>query len=822
MNRADECLGDAALSAIACNKLDDAELRCWERHLERCDSCRQSLEANSADAQTWESVRQYLRDDDNDQQRFACDKGAARGTSYDCDELIRFLAPTDDPRMLGRLGAYEIAGIVGVGGMGIVLKAMEPALSRFVALKVLSPRFWKDAQARERFAREARAAASIVHENVIEIYGVAEVNGIPFFAMPYLRGDSLQKRIDRRGPLQVDEILRIAIQVASGLAAAHDQGLVHRDVKPANILLSDGSERVRITDFGIAHRDSELRITQTGLVAGTPRFMSPEQVRGEMVDSRSDLFSLGSVMYAACTGRPPFDADSDYQLLSQVVAARPPRIEELNPAIPSWLAAVVSKLQSPLPQNRFPSARELAEQLEQCLAAVQKPQSLSPPRSVTRLDKWYRRQRRVRSRRFILGGSLMLALTIAAVALLGTGLLHAPATPAAAKPIQVAGKLVDGKGAPVANVTILAVQKTWPNNQYHQEMRSTTTDKQGRFVFDDFAQPGGQYAYLLTVVSDAWLMTSEYRVVKDGKQLGPITLKTAKADPVTFRLQAADGKPVAEVGVLPAERTAQDGQEYISYPQQIFSAGVPTDEQGDVRFASWKPGERGAIVYLLGDQVQTFKFTVPQNRLVSLTVERPQPKPPAGPPVHVSGKVIDADGKPLADVALLAIRKTWPNNRYRQEALATKTDADGAFRFDDFAEGGRQYAFLLTVLADGYAMTSQYELVRDGTQQEPVTLTLEKAEPVTFLFQDADGQPLEGVFASPGERTIDKATSFLNYSMHGKSTGKQSDAQGQATFTAWKPGESGTFYYRDGQQEGELHFKVGPDRRVAIEVPPAK
>jgi serine/threonine-protein kinase len=270
--------------------------------------------------------------------------------------------------------------------MGIVLKALEPALSRFVALKVLAPRYWKDAQARERFAREARAAASIVDANVIEIYGVAEVNGIPFFTMPYLRGDSLQKRIDRQGPLQVDEILRIAMQAASGLAAAHAQGLVHRDVKPANILLSDGAERVRITDFGIAHLGTDARITQTGMIAGTPQYMSPEQVRGEAVDGRSDLFSLGGVIYAMCTGRPPFESDSNYELLDQVVRADPPRIEDLNPSIPSWLAAIVSKLHAPLSAGRYQSAEELAQQLEQCLASVQQPESVSQPRTVTRRD----------------------------------------------------------------------------------------------------------------------------------------------------------------------------------------------------------------------------------------------------------------------------------------------------------------------------------------------------------------------------------------------------------------------------------------------------
>jgi hypothetical protein len=817
-SQASGCLSATALAAIAANRVEQAELGRYESHLESCGECRHLLDELSADPEVWQSARTFLKDDAFDLQRFGCGDEREANLPQGADELLKFLAPTDDPHMLGRLGIHEVSGIVGAGGMGIVLKALEPALARFVALKVLAPRFWKDAQARERFAREARAAASIVHENVIEIYGVAQVDGIPFFSMPYLRGDTLQARIDRQGPLGVEEILRVAMQVASGLAAAHAQGLVHRDIKPANILLGVGAERVRITDFGIAHLGADPRITRTGLIAGTPQYMSPEQVRGELVDGRSDLFSLGSVIYAMGAGRPPFEADSHYQLLHKVATADAPRIDEINPAIPSWLAAVVAKLHARSPDDRYQSAKELASQLEQCLAALKQPTLVSRPDAVTRLEIEYRRPRRKISRRLMLGGFFMLAAVVVVAAAFVSGLVM-PAASAAADAISVQGRVVDGEGAAVAGVAVLAVQKTWPNDRYQQQMLKTTTDKEGRFAFEDFAEPGEQYAFLLTVISDRWLMTSEYRLVKDGKQQDPITLTTEKAEPVKFTF-VERGAPVSKVRVLPTRRVLADGGvEFLSYPRHVWNSGVSSDERGELRFGSWKPGEKGAIVYLVADDLRTFEFTVPNDRTIFVSLQSDDEKPAAGPPVNISGRVVDSAGKPVADVDVLAVRKTWLNNRYRQQALSAKTDREGKFRFDRFAPSGSQYAFLLSVVTDGYAMTSHYQVVEDGSQQQPVTLSAEQAEPVTLVLKDSQGNPLEGVEVSPGSRVVDSSTTYLNYSMHMKASSKRSDKKGEAAFTAWKPGESGEIYYHWGEEYGELNFTVGADRRVELTVP---
>ena len=208
---------------------------------------------------------------------------------------------------------------------------------------------------------------------MIGIYGVDETNGLPFLVMEYVVGRSLAQRLDSEGPLPLADILRIGSQIARGLAAAHAQGLVHRDIKPANILLENGVERVKITDFGLAHAVDDVRTTQPGTVIGTPEYMSPEQARGERVDHRSDLFSLGCVLYAMCAGRPPFRADSTMAILRRICEDTPKPLTEINADIPDWLADVIDKLIAKDASERFQSAAEVAELLGQYLAHVQQP-----------------------------------------------------------------------------------------------------------------------------------------------------------------------------------------------------------------------------------------------------------------------------------------------------------------------------------------------------------------------------------------------------------------------------------------------------------------
>ena len=189
--------------------------------------------------------------------------------------------------------------------------------------------------------------------------------------MECIDGISLQDKIDKVGTLGVKEILRIGMQIAEGLAAAHKQGLVHRDIKPANILLENGVERVKITDFGLARAVDDASVTQSGTVAGTPMYMSPEQAEGLAIDHRSDLFSLGTVLYVMCTGHPPFRASGTHAVLKRVIDASPRPIREVNNEIPDWLADIIAKLHAKKPADRFQTAKEVAEVLGQHLADVQ-------------------------------------------------------------------------------------------------------------------------------------------------------------------------------------------------------------------------------------------------------------------------------------------------------------------------------------------------------------------------------------------------------------------------------------------------------------------
>jgi WD40 repeat protein len=295
--------------------------------------------------------------------------------------LLPFLAPPRVAGMLGRLGPYDIVDILGRGGMGVVLKAYDPNLRRFVALKVLTDDPGMTSTARRRFDREAQAVASIHHDNVVGIYGISPDHDPPYFVMPFIEGRTLQELLDRQTPFSIDEIVRIGREAAAGLAAAHKGGVVHRDVKPANILIEEPGGRVKITDFGLARGTDDVALTTAGLVAGTPLFMSPEQAHGVAIDGRSDLFSLGGVLYTLCTGRPPFRGVNPVVVLRQVCDDEPPAIRSLNPNIPEWLVAIVMRLLEKDREQRFQSAQEVADLLSRPHPEEKQPEKKPVPRS---------------------------------------------------------------------------------------------------------------------------------------------------------------------------------------------------------------------------------------------------------------------------------------------------------------------------------------------------------------------------------------------------------------------------------------------------------
>lgn len=374
---------------------EDSELRAFLQgtsttdgiatHINECLRCQSRLDELSSGSVFEEEAAANLREaavDDATRIAQALDEIKASGEQDSSDEVAfppGFLGPSDYPGAIGRLGQYEMLQLLGRGGMGAVFKAYDPSLHRIVAIKLLAPHLAHNPQARKRFIREAQAAAAVSHDHVVTTHAIDESAEQPAIVMQYVSGRSLQQKLDADGALELKEILRIGLQTAAGLAAAHAQGLVHRDVKPANILLENGVQRVKLTDFGLARTVDDYGLTASGVIAGTPQYMAPEQAQGETITARADLFSLGSVMYAMCTGHSPFCASTTMGVLKNVCDATPRPIRDLNPEVPDWLFAIIDRLLAKDPARRFATAKEVAELLEQWLAHVQRPLSVPVP-----------------------------------------------------------------------------------------------------------------------------------------------------------------------------------------------------------------------------------------------------------------------------------------------------------------------------------------------------------------------------------------------------------------------------------------------------------
>ena len=357
-----------------------------EYHLEHCENCRSQLESLAATIDIWREATDVLTTESAELE--------SRTAEAKAGQLSSLLGlPTDavqasyDPTSLGRIEGYELLDVIGRGGMGIVVRAHDRQLNRLVAIKFLAPHLATSAAARQRFAREAQAAAAVVHPHVVPIHVVGS-RDIPYLVMHYVAGESVQERIDRVGPLPVKDILRIAMQTARGLAAAHEQGMIHRDVKPSNILLENGVERVMLSDFGLARAADDASLTRSGVIAGTPDYMSPEQAGGLPVDHRTDLFSLGSVMYTMATGHPPFRAEGTMAVLNRICNETPRPLRDVQADLPLWYERLVQRLLEKDPNGRFGSATETADLLAQCLAHVQQPARVALPESLRSTETW--------------------------------------------------------------------------------------------------------------------------------------------------------------------------------------------------------------------------------------------------------------------------------------------------------------------------------------------------------------------------------------------------------------------------------------------------
>jgi eukaryotic-like serine/threonine-protein kinase len=262
---------------------------------------------------------------------------------------------------------YELDTEIGRGGMGVVYRAKDRRLKRVVAIKVLPPELAFRSEIKTRFLREAETAAQLNHPNIVDIYAVDEAEGIVYFVMAYITGDNLAKRLHQQGSMSVDETRRVLRDVADALAYAHERGVIHRDIKPDNILIDAQSGRPMVTDFGIARAvtEGDSRLTATGIAIGTPTYMSPEQAAGErQIDGRSDLYSLGVVGYQMLTGEPPFTANSTPAILVKHISEQPTPLEQRRSDVPPDLARIVMTLLEKEPANRFPSASAVVVALD--------------------------------------------------------------------------------------------------------------------------------------------------------------------------------------------------------------------------------------------------------------------------------------------------------------------------------------------------------------------------------------------------------------------------------------------------------------------------
>ena len=371
----ESCLDQKTATQLLLGTLPHEFAEVKERHLLECSACLQQAQSLSASDWLTESLRQdsvenvpqaevsVLRTLVTELEALGVTAQIAASAHEEIGAILRQPHAEDE---LGRLLHFRILDVLGAGGMGIVFKAEDGQLNRTVALKVMRPSLAIDPEAKQRFRREAMAVAAFEHDHIVTVYQVEEDNGIPFFSMQWLEGESLRDRLRREGKLAPPEALRITREVTAGLIEAHGRGLLHRDIKPDNIWLQGPNGRVKILDFGLVRSIEERSsLTHSGTILGTPEYMAPEQACGETVDERCDLFSLGCVLYHMLTGEPPFKAKNVVATLVAVSNANVTSKNMLQEDVPQVIAELTLDLLEREPSRRTTSAVELAAKIEE-------------------------------------------------------------------------------------------------------------------------------------------------------------------------------------------------------------------------------------------------------------------------------------------------------------------------------------------------------------------------------------------------------------------------------------------------------------------------
>jgi serine/threonine-protein kinase len=312
---------------------------------------------------------------------------------------------------------YELEELVGSGGMSSVYRAHDRLLERTVALKILHEQYTRDDDYVERFRREARSVAQLTHPNIVTVIDRGEQDGRQFIVFEYVDGENLKELLDREGPLSPPEAIELGLQVAHGLAFAHSQGLVHRDVKPQNVLL-DGDGRAKVTDFGIARSLDVEGVTITGTVMGTSNYIAPEQARGQPVDEQTDVYSLGCVLYELLAGEVPYDGDNFVSVAMRHVNDPVPSVAEVRPDVPSRLDEAIQRAMAKDHLERYESMSEFAGELEACRAELADGEGATmvvPPRAAPPRRRRHARPPR-RRRRWGVAGAVLVGVGLAALA----------------------------------------------------------------------------------------------------------------------------------------------------------------------------------------------------------------------------------------------------------------------------------------------------------------------------------------------------------------------------------------------------------------------
>ncbi len=372
------CPTSQQLKLLVLGKLSDQQSEQLEEHLRSCLRCGQIVNTLKDDHSLAKILRdsQGVESEENSLVSSLIDRlqnlkkttgpSSQKISSSEVGTLdVSRLRPPQKTGEIGRLGGYRILDVLGSGGMGTVFRAEDEQLQRQVALKIMRPEAAGKPAAGERFLREARATAALKNDHIVTIYQVGEDHGVLFLAMELLEGESLKEWMERNPRPNADEILRIGIEITHGLEAAHKKGLVHRDLKPGNIWLEGSTNRVKILDFGMARLLEEVSpLTQSGVILGTPLYMSPEQARGEPADTRSDLFSLGCILYRLCAGVEPFQGTTSYAILTALATETPRPVREFNPDTPESLAKLIMQLLLKNRAERPAIAREVTLSLQ--------------------------------------------------------------------------------------------------------------------------------------------------------------------------------------------------------------------------------------------------------------------------------------------------------------------------------------------------------------------------------------------------------------------------------------------------------------------------